>query len=225
MILIESLYITTSSATGVDVVVHYNSSTAGIGSYNRSQQTRITSVGDTSILSTPVAPTSNRVKVISIKNTDASVSNTVVVYKNDGTNSYKIIKSIAIPAGYELQYNEGKGFVMVDTTGKIVGTSSSVADITRMNISNVVQVNNEDIVAVAGTAYYYPAGGLTSDHSINLSNLNIEGDYIEIAAAESRFTIKLVGAIEDYYNETYAAVNWNQKTAIRLVKGTLRIFN
>ena len=80
--------------------------------------TAIASAATTSVVAGPSSGQRN-LKTLSIRNKDASASDTITVQHTDGTTVAELIK-FTLLAGYTLTYNEGAGWILTDTSGAAV---------------------------------------------------------------------------------------------------------
>lgn len=94
--------------------VDYNGSTSTPGRTN----TAITSIATTTIVAAPLTSVQRNVKTLIIKNTHATVANTVTLNHYDGTLTMVLIK-VTLNAGETLSYTKGAGFEVLGTTGII----------------------------------------------------------------------------------------------------------
>lgn len=81
----------------------------------------ISSAVTTDVVAAPASSTQRNVKFLSIRNKDASASATITVQQTDGTTVSELIK-LTLKAGYQLHYNDGLGFVLMDASGGRVQT-------------------------------------------------------------------------------------------------------
>lgn len=78
--------------------------------------TIINSAATTDVVAAPGASVQRNIKVLTIRNTDASASNTVTVQHTDGTNVIQLMKYTLL-TGEELQYHDALGFMVIDING------------------------------------------------------------------------------------------------------------
>lgn len=104
----EILEIATSTASALDVVVSYldiaSLSASGVGS----QETAISSITTTTILSAPAASTQRQIKFISILNKGAT-ANSITLKKDISATEYSMYICTLLPSE-KLLYNDGGGF-------------------------------------------------------------------------------------------------------------------
>lgn len=111
------LELVTSSTASVDYSISYvdmDSTTFTPGSTDGA----ITTVTTTTILSAPASSTQRQVKMMSIAN-KGTASNTVTVQKDVSGTNYEILPAIVLGADESLQYIDGKGFSVLDSSGRI----------------------------------------------------------------------------------------------------------
>lgn len=70
----------------------------------------------TTVVGSPGSGTSRNIKHVSIANTDASASESIIVQHNDGSNVARLI-ALTLKAGYTLTYNDLDGWVLLDGSG------------------------------------------------------------------------------------------------------------
>lgn len=83
--------------------------------------TAISTATTTDVVAAPGASTQRNVKFLSIRNKDASASEAITVQHTDGTTVAELFK-VTLKAGYELQFNDGLGFIIMDASGGRVQT-------------------------------------------------------------------------------------------------------
>jgi hypothetical protein len=83
--------------------------------------TAISTATTTTVVGSPAASTQRNVKHLSIRNKDASASDTVTVQHTDGTTVSELIK-LALPAGYTLTFNDQLGWILIDAGGGQIQT-------------------------------------------------------------------------------------------------------
>lgn len=135
--------------------------------------------------------------------------------------------------------NVNQGIIYTDVltgtrTYKLPNTSGTIAltsDITafaysRNMITAVATGTNANITAAAGTAYSLPAATLSTDRTIDMTNLNTNGDYIEIDNQEAGFTWSFTGqTVYDAYETAVTVLFANTRYIIRRTNGKLKIIN
>jgi hypothetical protein len=104
----ELLKLTSSSTAGLDVSIGYDLFSDNI--FSLTQNTKISTATTTPILTAPGTDQMSRVDEIFITNTDASVSNTVIVIKYDGSSNYETSITMTLAAGETLYYSFKNGW-------------------------------------------------------------------------------------------------------------------
>lgn len=165
----DKIRLTTSGAVTTDVhasSVDYNGTTVTPGRQN----TAITTATTTDVVGSPGTSTQRNVKSLHIRNKHATTSQTVTVIHTDGTTACELV-SVTLPAGYTLAFDEGAGFRVLDSYGRVQGNTSAIgtAAVNAFNfvvLSGDVVNNNatpntmQDVTAlsfavVAGETYYF----------------------------------------------------------------------
>lgn len=118
--------------------------------------TAISSAATTDVVAAPAGSTTRNVKLLTIRNKDPSASDAITVQHTDGTTVVELIK-VTLLAGYQLQYIDGIGFVLVDASGGTVTTpltgrflGSSVLTSASSNFTTSPSTNTLRIRGVGG---------------------------------------------------------------------------
>jgi len=121
----------------------------------------------------------------------------------------------------------GAGALITDVSGNITAGMITDASIsTRKYSNNIVTGTNANITAAAGTSYHLPAATLSTNRTIDVSGLNVAGDYLEISNQEAGFTWSFTGASVYLADETTVTILLAQTNyIIRFINGKLRIIN
>ena len=145
----DLLRITTSAASDVEVHASWVDLSGSTATPGRTNTVSITTATTTTVVASPASSTYRNVKTLTVTNVHASTSNTISVLLTDGTNVSDLITAV-VPAGYSLQYNEGTGFAVYDTNGRILHNVSTTST-PIVNTLNVV-VLSSDVTNNNGTA-------------------------------------------------------------------------
>lgn len=150
MILLTStsdlIQLTTTSTATLDVVTTWaNVDAAGAVTFGR-QNTKVSTAATTTIIGSPAASSTRRVKLISITNTHATLTATVTLLHTDGTNA-NVLESITLLPSERLSYLEETGL-------RVIGVNGVPRDNTPFITGNA---NTADITANAADTYL--AGG------------------------------------------------------------------
>lgn len=135
----DLISIVTDTATNLDVHaswLDYQSAT-GVESVTPGRtNTLITTATTTTIIGSPSDATTYRnVKTITIRNRDASSSNTITIRHYDGTSTIELIK-VMLSAGEELHYADRAGwFKLASNTGAILTTISPSLFVVKIDFS------------------------------------------------------------------------------------------
>lgn len=146
----DKLQVVTFSGGAIATVVHaswadLNGSTVLPGRTNTSIVTGTT----TDVVASPAGSTYRTIKTLCIRNTHASSSCTTTVTHTDGTTAVSLFMAIIGPLE-ELQYHEGVGFWVIDSSGRSK-TVASVNATAALNAMNIV-VLASDVINNNGTA-------------------------------------------------------------------------
>lgn len=134
----DKLQVVTSAAGDVDVVVSYGevdqATPPGVKPFGR-QLTTITTAATTDVLAAPGASTTRTPEEITIRNTHASVVNSILVQYNANSVIYELHK-VTLAPGEMLEYIRGIGWFVLATT-----------------MPNIRNQNTSDVVANAADTY------------------------------------------------------------------------
>ena len=136
----DLIQVTTSAATAVNVYaafIDYNGTTTTPGRRN----TSIAAITTTTAVTSPGASTSRNVKCLIVANAHATTSQSIGVYLTDGTTSVELA-TVTLAAGESLQYSEGNGFTVIDSTGRIK-TSQDFSVVAATNALNLVALTTD----------------------------------------------------------------------------------
>lgn len=116
----QAIELVTSSAATTYVRAHFSDFvTTPAFTHGRSQVAAIASATTTTIVSAPAASTSRRLKQLSIVNRHASLSQTVTVQVDEAGTNFPILMDITLAPGEGLFYEEGKGWYVLDSSGRL----------------------------------------------------------------------------------------------------------
>lgn len=127
----ETLQIVTSLTGALDYSISYADITTTTFTPSTSEG-KITTATSTTVLSAPAASTQRQVKLITISNVDASVSNTIIFNKLISATAYQIAPDVTLTPGETLQYIDGSGWTYYAANGTVksnmfaAGASNSV---------------------------------------------------------------------------------------------------
>ncbi|MBA3356231.1 MAG: hypothetical protein H0U18_09935 [Pyrinomonadaceae bacterium] len=134
----DKFQLVTSAAVTVDVVASYTD-LSGTTVTPGNQVTAITTAATTDVVAAPAASTVRRVHVITVRNKHATSSVDVTLHLDRSATDYELHKATLL-AGEMLEYVEGLGFFVVQTTRKewynrrvttaYVNATTSFSDIT-----------------------------------------------------------------------------------------------
>jgi hypothetical protein len=130
----DLLQVVSSAAGQLDVYASYvDSLSTGVVQVGR-LNTRITTAATTTVVGSPGASNARRIKIVSVSNAHATVSQTVRVLLTDGTTAIEL-ESVILAPGERLTYTEGVGMRVVGTLGvprevvPFVDGNASTADV------------------------------------------------------------------------------------------------
>lgn len=163
----ETLEITTSTTSAIDYSISFVDITA-TSFVPSTNEGKITTATDSTILSAPAGSTQRQVKLITITNRDATNSNTVLVKKDISGTEYYLTPVATLRAGEVMEYTDGQGWRYYTSTGatKIDGTTAAGADTN-------IQFNSGGLMT--GDA------GLTYDATNDILGLNSTNSTIRLA--------------------------------------------
>ena len=146
----DLLRVVTTTTADIEVHASWVDLSGSTTTPGRTNTAAITSATTTTVVASPASSTYRNVKTLTVTNVHASTSNTVSVILTDGSIVSDLIKTIALPAGYSLQYNEGAGFGVYDTNGRIMQNVSTTSTPTVNTLNTVVL--SSDVTNNNGTA-------------------------------------------------------------------------
>jgi hypothetical protein len=177
----ESLQLTSSSTAGLDYSISYADITTTTFTPSTNEG-KISTATTTSILAAPAASTQRQVKLITIANTHASLSNIVYIQKLISATTYMQTPVVTLLAGEAFQYMDGSGWTYYSSTGQIKNVQTSGGSNTQL------QYNASGVLT--GDA------GLTYDATNDILGLNTITSSISMGAyvAGTQPTIPAAGA-------------------------------
>jgi hypothetical protein len=136
----ESLQVTTSTAAAVDYSISYADITTTTFTPSTNEG-KIVTATTTATLAAPAVSTQRQVKLITISNHDASLSDAIVVQKVISGTTYNLTPTITLLVGETMQYMDGTGWIYYSATGSIKGSQTAAGSNTQ------VQFNNNGVLA------------------------------------------------------------------------------
>jgi hypothetical protein len=121
----DLIQVVTSGTAAIDVQASWIDNAAGAITPGRTN-TAIASATTTTVVGSPASSTQRALKSLSLRNKDASASNTITVKHTDGSTAVELIK-LTLSAGEELLYTEGCGWTYYTTTGAAQVTQAAFA--------------------------------------------------------------------------------------------------
>ena len=181
-----------TTATSADVDYHFTYSDLTTEATDGSSQGKITTATDTDAVAAPAASTGRIILEGLITNVDTTTQTVTVSIDISGT-KYRLYKT-ALAAGETLQYVKGAGFV-VQTVVNVTGGGGT-------DLTPVIHNTDTDIVATKNTAIYIPSGTFTGTHTIDISDLDTDGDRLEIYNHDSSGNLKFISGTVVYDYES-----------------------
>jgi hypothetical protein len=136
----ESLQMTTSTAAGLDISVSYSDITTTTFAPS-SNELKISSATTTAILAAPAASTQRQVKLITVSNRDASLTDAIVIQKVISGTTYNLTPTFTLLVGETLQYMDSAGWIYYSATGTIKNQQTAAGN------NQAIQYNNNGLVA------------------------------------------------------------------------------
>ncbi|HEY8886059.1 MAG TPA: hypothetical protein VIM31_00985 [Candidatus Microsaccharimonas sp.] len=131
----ESLQLTTSSAANIDFSVSFADLTTAAFSPSSNEGT-IASATLTSILVAPAASTQRQIKLITITNRHATLSNSIIVQKVISATTYNLMPTATLLAGEVIQYLDGQGWLYYSATGALKTSQTAPGSTTQVMFNN-----------------------------------------------------------------------------------------
>lgn len=113
----ETLELLTGAALSTDWTVAYADHTTTTFTPG-SGQGNVSTATTTTIVSAPASSTQRQVKLITVRNRDASGAQTVTLKKDISGTEYRLTPEVSLAAGETMLYVDGVGFQLLDSTGQ-----------------------------------------------------------------------------------------------------------
>lgn len=113
----ETLEIATSTTAAIDVQINWVDIVSATGATEGATETKIVTATTTTVLPAPIASTFRHIKSVSICNISTTTANVVTVKKDISATEY-CLKSVTLSAGDNLNYEDGRGWIVYDATGR-----------------------------------------------------------------------------------------------------------
>lgn len=191
----ETLEMETSAAVSTDWTVSYVDITTSTFVPGASQG-NVASATSTTLVSAPASSTQRQIKQISVRNRDASASQTVILKKDISGTEYHITGTVTLLSGEMLLFVDGVGFVVYDATGKAKLNTTSVG-----NKSSVLMVP------------HFSTADLTSTKAVISTNTNA----VYVGKAPKAFTS---AQIRFRVTTAAAVITWAE---VALAKGSINL--
>ena len=188
------------STGNVDYSVSYTDTTSSTTQLS-SNEGKLAYSTTTQLVAPPAASTDRLIKLITLTNTDLSISNTVLVQKNINGVTYNVGSAVTLLPGEMLQYMDRRGWKHYSSSGVIT------ADLTVSNSgNNQLQYNNGSNVLdnvtnpVAFTITKQTASAIQSWNAVTMSSdgthifATINNSYVDVSAdGGSTWTVQSSG--------------------------------
>lgn len=145
----DKIQLVTSAAGDVDVHATWVDNASGTITPGRTNTVAIATATTTDVVGSPAASTQRNVQSLLVRNTHASVTNTVTVRHTDGTNAADIF-STALGPGEVLQFLDGVGFQVLTSSGAVKTSQNQGSNAVNSGIN--VAVLAADVTNNNGTA-------------------------------------------------------------------------
>ena len=212
----ETLQIVTTSAAGIDFSISYADITTTSFSPS-SNEGKISSIATTSVLGAPAASTQRQVKLITLSNRDASITNTIVVQKLITATTYNLTPTVTLLAGETMQYMDGIGWINYSATGAVKGSQTAAGSNTQVQFNNngvlagdpdLTWNSSTNILALAGTNAQVLLTGVSATPAAPASGtLRVYSQ-----AISGKMQLMKVGPAGD--NESLQAALWQNNTVL-----------
>ena len=190
-----------TTATGADVDYHFTYSDLTTEATDGSSYGKITTATNTDVVVAPSASTGRMILEALITNIDSTAQTVTVLLDVSGT-TYRLHKT-SLAAGETLQYVKGNGWHRYTASGELavtVGTGGGGGT----DLTPVIHNTDTDIVATKNTAIYIPPSTFTGTHTIDISDLDTDGDRLEIYNHDSGGFLFFIGGTQVYdYENLY----------------------
>ena len=127
----EILEVTTTAAVGIDYSVSFADITTTTFAPSTSEG-KITTATTTTITAAPAASTQRQIKLLTLRNVNASLPNDVTVKKDISGTEYVLTPTITLLAGEVLQYMDGQGWTVYASNGAIKSDQSAAGSDTQL---------------------------------------------------------------------------------------------
>lgn len=172
----DKYQLVTSAAATVDVSAAYIDSNSSTGAFTGGgkQNTAISTAATTDILAAPAASTLRRMKFLSVRNKDASLTGDVTVVFNQNGTSFEVHKTTLAP-NESLNYIEGIGFFLnkapLADSRLLTGAESGFSQ--RTLASQVERAAVGTFVTISGTAYYIYVGRVAQNITAKFAEFHV----------------------------------------------------
>lgn len=211
----ESLQITTTTTAAIDYSVSYADITTTTFSPS-SNEGKISTATTTSVLAAPASSTQRQVKLITISNRDAALSDAVVVQKLITATTYNMMPTITLLPGETAQYMDGSGWIYYSASGSIKGAQTAAGSNTQVQFnSNGVLAGDPDLtwnsttsVLALGTNPQIALSGVTATPSAPAAST------LDVYAQAMSGKMQLMKMGPDGNPEALQAALWQNNTVL-----------
>jgi len=170
----DTLDVTTSSAASTDVVAAYVTAVSSgltTPAAGRSAQNSAGAGTVTNVVPAPGSGNTSTLKQLTVRNKDASLSNTVIVRQNVSATAYEL-HAVTLAPGECLIYTEGVGFFKLgNASPNRLLSSMEGGDTQRVFASHLTQGGT--FLTISGTAYYVYIGRAAQDLTVKFVEFHI----------------------------------------------------
>lgn len=202
----ESIRLITSGTSAVDYTCSYADLTAEANGGN--QQGQVTAATTTTIVSSFSGSEDERLILeINLHNAGGSNQTITVLHTKAGTDR-RWFRCLLKPNETAI-YSKGEGWKRYNEEGElyVVAPSITVESSGGGGLTPVIHSTDTNIVATKNTAIYIPSGTLTANRTIDISDLDTDGDRLEIYNHDTSGNLFWEGSTEVYVYETLYPVD------------------
>lgn len=130
----EILEVTTSAAVNIDYSVSFADITTTTFAPSTTEG-KIATATTAVITAAPAASTQRQIKLITLRNTNATLSNDIIVKKDISATEYFLTPTITLLAGEVLQYMDGQGWTVYSSTGAVKAVQTAAGSNTEVQVN------------------------------------------------------------------------------------------
>jgi hypothetical protein len=194
----ESLQLVTSSTAAIDYSISYADITTTTFTPSTNEG-KITTAATSAVLAAPTTATQRQIKLITISNRDASLSDIVYLQKLITATSYNLTPSFTLLAGETAQYMDGQGWTYYSVTGAVKGDQTAAGSTTQLQYNNAGVLGGDPDLVWNNATNDLLLGGV--DTGITLTGITNEPGtpaagslHLYAKAVASKMIVKVKGA-------------------------------